>query len=77
VLKSTFHGEASLASWPIVVHEVTIVGSRCGPFQRAIDLLSSGAVRVKPLVSAVAALEDYARAFAEARGGALKVLLVP
>ncbi len=73
VLKSTFHGEAPLASWPIVVDEVTLVGSRCGPFRRAIDLLASGAVRVKPLVAMVATLDEHASAFAHARR-ALKVL---
>jgi threonine dehydrogenase-like Zn-dependent dehydrogenase len=73
VMKSTFHGEARLESWPIVVHEVTIVGSRCGPFARAIALLASGAVRVGPLVARVAALREYESAFADARSG-LKVL---
>jgi threonine dehydrogenase-like Zn-dependent dehydrogenase len=73
VLKSTFHGEAAVTSWPIVVHEVTLVGSRCGPFRPAIDLLASGAVLVEPLVSRVARLEDYASAFADATR-ALKVL---
>jgi alcohol dehydrogenase len=76
VLKSTFHGEAPIAPWPIVVDEVTIVGSRCGPFGPAIDLLASGAVSVMPLVSRVAALEEYQSAFDDARR-MLKVLLVP
>jgi threonine dehydrogenase-like Zn-dependent dehydrogenase len=73
VMKSTFHGEAALESWPIVVDEVTLLGSRCGPFPPAIDLLSSGAVQVKPLISRVAALEEHASAFADARR-VLKVL---
>lgn len=73
VMKSTFHGEAPLASWPIVVNEVTLVGSRCGPFPRALELLASGAVRVEPLVAAILPLEDYADAFARARH-ALKVI---
>jgi alcohol dehydrogenase len=73
VLKSTFHGEAPIASWPIVVDEVTLVGSRCGPFARALDLLASGAVRVGPLVSRVTSLGDYESAFADARRR-LKVL---
>jgi len=73
VLKSTVHGEAPLALWPIVVHELTIVGSRCGPFRRAIALLASNEVRVRPLLSAIATLDRYESAFAEARG-ALKVL---
>jgi threonine dehydrogenase-like Zn-dependent dehydrogenase len=73
VMKSTFHGEAPIASWPIVVDEVTIVGSRCGPFQPAIDLLASGAVQVKPLISRVTTLDEHEAAFAHARRE-LKVL---
>ena len=73
VMKSTFHGETALASWPVVVNEVTLVGSRCGPFQRAIELLESGAVRVSPLVSAVMRLEDHESAFRAAKRS-IKVL---
>ena len=68
VMKSTFHGETALASWPVVVNEVTLVGSRCGPFQRAIELLGSGAVKVGPLVSGVMRLEDHESAFRAAKG---------
>jgi threonine dehydrogenase-like Zn-dependent dehydrogenase len=73
VMKSTFHGEAPIVSWPIVVDEVTLVGSRCGPFAPAIELLASAAVQVKPLIARVARLDEHASAFAEARA-ALKVL---
>ncbi len=73
VMKSTVHGEAPLATWPMVVNEVTLVGSRCGPFAAAIALLASGAVRVEPLVAGVFPLEQHAEAFAAARRG-LKVL---
>jgi threonine dehydrogenase-like Zn-dependent dehydrogenase len=73
VMKSTFHGEAPLEPWPIVVDEVTLVGSRCGPFQRAIDLLAAGAIQVGPLVARVAPLHEYESAFADARRS-LKVL---
>jgi len=73
VMKSTFHGEAPMTSWPIVVDEITMVGSRCGPFGPAIDLLASGAVRIRPLISRIARLEDHESAFVEARRG-LKVL---
>src|SRR5262249_40445974 len=44
VLKSTFHGAAPVETWPIVVNELTLVGSRCGPFDKAIKLLRSGQV---------------------------------
>jgi threonine dehydrogenase-like Zn-dependent dehydrogenase len=73
VMKSTFHGDARIAAWPIVVDEVSLVGSRFGPFQPAIEHLASGAVRVKPLVTRVAALDEHESAFADARR-ALKVL---
>jgi threonine dehydrogenase-like Zn-dependent dehydrogenase len=76
VMKSTFHGEAGLASWPVVVDEITLIGSRCGPFRPAIDLLASGAVKVKVLISRVASLAEHEAAFADARR-ALKVLLSP
>jgi threonine dehydrogenase-like Zn-dependent dehydrogenase len=67
VLKSTFHGESSSPLWPVVVQEVTIVGSRCGPFRKAIALLASGVIKTAPLISRVVPLEDYEVAFAAAR----------
>jgi threonine dehydrogenase-like Zn-dependent dehydrogenase len=76
VMKSTFHGEGALASATVVVDEVTLIGSRCGPFRPAIELLASGAVQVKPLIARVAPLDAYQSAFSEARH-ALKVLLAP
>src|SRR5207244_9804937 len=41
VLKSTFHGAAPVETWPIVVKEITIVGSRCGPFAKGLTLVLS------------------------------------
>ncbi|HXW05868.1 MAG TPA: alcohol dehydrogenase catalytic domain-containing protein [Vicinamibacterales bacterium] len=76
VLKSTFHGEAAIATWPIVVEEVTLVGSRCGPFGRALELLASREVEVLSLVSKTAPLDQWRSAFAEARQR-LKVLFLP
>ena len=73
VLKTTVHDAGTLATWPIVVEEVTLVGSRCGPFLPALDLLARGDVRVEPLVTRVTGLDDHRRAFTEADGG-LKVL---
>jgi threonine dehydrogenase-like Zn-dependent dehydrogenase len=74
VLKSTFHGATPLATSPVVVDEVTIVGSRCGPFPKAIELLSSRAVDVRPLLSGTYPLSEWQAAFAAART-ALKVCL--
>jgi threonine dehydrogenase-like Zn-dependent dehydrogenase len=67
VLKSTFHGGTTGELWPLVVQEVTVVGSRCGPFARAIELLAKGDVKVAPLVSRVVALDDYPVALETAR----------
>jgi len=78
VLKSTFHGAARFETWPIVVDELTIVGSRCGPFRRALDLLRSGRVDPRRLISRVFPLRDALDAIREARAaGVLKVLLKP
>jgi len=76
VLKSTFHGAANVETWPIVVKELTVVGSRCGPFERALSLLRSGRVDPRPLVSRVFPLKDAAAAIRYAqKPGVMKVLL--
>ncbi len=78
ILKSTVHGAVRLDTAPVVVNEITVVGSRCGPFPRALELLRTGRVRVDDLISARYALDDAPRAFRHAaRRGTLKVLLVP
>jgi threonine dehydrogenase-like Zn-dependent dehydrogenase len=51
VLKSTFHGAAPIETWPIVVKELTLVGSRCGPFAKAMALLRFGEVDPTPLIA--------------------------
>jgi alcohol dehydrogenase len=76
VLKSTFHGAAHFETWPLVVKEITVVGSRCGPFTAALKLLSSGRVDPRPLISRVFPLRDAPAAIREAQAkGVLKVLL--
>jgi threonine dehydrogenase-like Zn-dependent dehydrogenase len=76
VLKSTFHGAACVETWPFVVKELHVVGSRCGPFPRALALLRSGRVDPRPLISRVFALKDAPQAIRYAqRPGVLKVLL--
>jgi threonine dehydrogenase-like Zn-dependent dehydrogenase len=76
VLKSTFHGAAPIETWPIVVKELTVVGSRCGPFAKAIALLRSGKVDPTPLITRIFALKDAPSAmrFAQ-KSGVMKVLL--
>lgn len=51
VLKTTVADEQTLALAPIVIDEVRVVGSRCGPFRDALDGLQSGRIKVKPLIS--------------------------
>ncbi len=76
VLKSTFHGAANVETWPIVVKELTVIGSRCGPFKPALALLRSGRVDPRPLISRVFDLKDAAEAIRHAQErGVMKVLL--
>lgn len=76
VLKSTFHGAAPVETWPTVVKELTIVGSRCGPFDQAIMLLRSGKVDPLPLVTRAFPLDEASAAIRFAQQpGVMKVLL--
>lgn len=78
VLKSTFAGDATLNLSAIVVDEITIVGSRCGPFAPALAALACGVVRVTPLIEDRRPLADGVDALSRAAApGTLKVLLVP
>jgi threonine dehydrogenase-like Zn-dependent dehydrogenase len=78
VLKSTYRGEATLAFSPIVVDEISLVGSRCGPFEPAMALLSQGRIEVASLVDARYPLVDAVAAFEHAaRPGVMKVLVSP
>jgi len=78
VLKSTFHGAAPVETWPIVVKELTLVGSRCGPFAKALALLRSGKVDPTPLITRTFPLVEAETAiqFAQKKG-VMKVLLKP
>jgi len=76
VLKSTFHGAAPVETWPIVVKEITMVGSRCGPFDKAIALLHSGKIDPTPLITRTFPLSHAPAAIAFAqKSGVMKVLL--
>jgi threonine dehydrogenase-like Zn-dependent dehydrogenase len=76
VLKSTFHGTAPVATWPTVVNELTVVGSRCGPFDKALALLRSRQVDPRPLVSRTLPLAEAPAAMGLAqKPGIMKVLL--
>ncbi|TMA39501.1 MAG: alcohol dehydrogenase [Deltaproteobacteria bacterium] len=76
VLKTTVAGEHRLDLAPAVINEVTVVGSRCGPFAPALAALASGRTSVAPLIDAVYPLDDAVGAFARAaEPGVLKILI--
>lgn len=78
VLKSTYHQFAEINLSQVVVDEIRLVGSRCGPFPPALRLLESGRVDVGSLIEATYPLAEGLAAMAHAgRPGALKVLLRP
>ncbi|MGQ9713601.1 MAG: MDR/zinc-dependent alcohol dehydrogenase-like family protein [Anaerolineae bacterium] len=77
VLKSTYAGRVEVDLASLVVDEVTLVGSRCGPFGAALRLLERNLVEVDRLVSHLFPLEEGIRALEVAqRPGVLKVLIV-
>ncbi len=78
VLKSTYAGEMSINFSSIVVDEITLVGSRCGPFPAAIQMLATGRIDPTGLVQATFPLEQGADALEYAsQPGVLKVLISP
>jgi alcohol dehydrogenase len=78
ILKSTFHGAAPVETWPIVVKEISVIGSRCGPFDKAIALLRARKVDPRPLITKTFPLADASAAIGFAqKPGVMKVLLRP
>jgi alcohol dehydrogenase len=76
ILKSTVHGAVPVDTAPIIVNELTLVGSRCGRFEAALPLLNHPLVRVEELIAARFPLAEAPQAFARAaQRGVLKVLL--
>ena len=76
VLKSTFAGDVLVNLSSIVVDEINLIGSRCGPFEPALKLLESGQVETAPMISARFGLSDELAAFDKAgEHGVIKVLL--
>ena len=78
VLKSTFHGQQTFDPASVVVDELTLLGSRCGRFEPALDLLARRRIRPSRLIRDSLPLSKAVEAFRLARSpGALKVLLHP
>ena len=63
VMKSTFHDSARFDASKLVVDEITLIGSRCGDFSIALDMLQHDRVKVQPLLSKVFPLEESLEAF--------------
>ena len=76
VMKSTYAGNLTVNASSLVVDEITLIGSRCGPFEPALRLLASRAIDVRPMIQATYPLAEAISAFEHARRrGTLKVLL--
>lgn len=76
VLKSTYKGDMQVNFSAIVVDEITLIGSRCGPFEPALQLLAGGKVDPRALITARYSLPEGLLAFEHAAmPGALKVLI--
>ncbi len=78
VLKSTFQGATEVDAARIVVDEISVIGSRCGRFEPALELLRTNAIDVENLISEEFSLAEGLRAMERAsEPGVLKVLLRP
>jgi threonine dehydrogenase-like Zn-dependent dehydrogenase len=76
IMKSTTHGTVGVDTAPVIVNEITLVGSRCGRFEPALDLLNRNLIPVDEMISERLPLADARRAFERAaQKGVLKVLL--
>lgn len=76
VMKSTIHGMVALDTAPVVVNEITLLGSRCGRFEPALKLLATGRLPLDDMIDERYPLEEAPAAFARAQEhGVLKVLL--
>ena len=76
ILKSTFKGKSNLNLTKIVVDEINVLGSRCGPFPPALDLLARGHVDVRQMIDATYGLTESLAAFEHAaQPGVRKILL--
>lgn len=76
VLKSTYHGSIAFNPAPLVINEITVMGSRCGLFPGALRMLERGIIDPSPFISAVFPLDQAEEAFERSqKPGVFKVLL--
>jgi threonine dehydrogenase-like Zn-dependent dehydrogenase len=78
ILKSTIAGNHQVSLATIVINEINVIGSRCGPFADALEALAEKQVSVTPLIDEIYSLTDGVTALARAaQSGAKKILLRP
>ena len=78
VLKSTIAGAHRLSLAPLVINEITVIGSRCGLFAPALEALEEKTVSVTPLIEKIYSLRDGIEAVTHAgRSGTRKIVLRP
>jgi threonine dehydrogenase-like Zn-dependent dehydrogenase len=78
ILKSTIAGAHQVSLAPIVINEINVIGSRCGPFPEALAALTDKQVAVTPLIEKIYSLDEGVEAIGHAaRPGARKILLRP
>jgi threonine dehydrogenase-like Zn-dependent dehydrogenase len=78
IMKSTVHGMVPIDTAPVIVNEITLVGSRCGRFEPALKLLQGTKINLDDMISDEFPLRDARQAFRRAaERGVLKVLLLP
>ena len=76
VMKSTVHGAVPIDTAPLIVNEITLVGSRCGRFEPALKLAGDTRIRLSEMISDRIPLAEAPQAFARAmERGVIKVLL--
>jgi threonine dehydrogenase-like Zn-dependent dehydrogenase len=76
VVKTTVADRFSINLAPLVINEITVVGSRCGPFEPALKALSDGSIRVSEMITRIFPMEQALDAFEFAsRPEALKVII--
>lgn len=76
VLKSTYAGKLTLDASILVVNEITLVGSRCGPFDKSLNLLAQNKIDVKSLIQGEYGLSEGLKGIKQAQQrGTLKILL--
>ncbi len=76
VLKSTYHGQVLVDMTKLVIHEISVIGSRCGPFAPALRLLAGSMINVEPLIHGRFSLTEGIKAMKHAsQPGTLKILL--